>query len=52
MIYSKFNESETIESHMTKITDIKQIIEGLQSKIKNPSICILPEWPQTIPYKV
>ena len=50
-IYSKLNESETIESHMTKITDINQIIEGLQSKIKNPSICILPEGPQTIPYK-
>jgi hypothetical protein len=52
MIYSKLNEIETIESHMTKITDINQIIEGVQSKIKNPSICILPEGPQTIPYKV
>jgi nickel-dependent lactate racemase len=52
MIYSKLNEIDTIQSHMTKITDINQIIEGVQSKIKNPSICILPEGPQTIPYKV
>ena len=51
MIYSKLNEIETIESHMTKITDIGQIIEGVKSKINNPSICILPEGPQTIPYK-
>jgi len=52
MLYSKLNEKDVSKSHLLKINNIEEIIEELKSKKKNPSICILPEGPQTIPYKI
>jgi len=34
-----------------KLENVEKIIEEISSKVKNPSICVLPEGPQTIPYK-
>ena len=52
MLYSKLNEKEVTKSHLIKINKIEDAIEEINKKIKNPSICILPEGPQTIPYKI
>tara|TARA_B100000579_G_scaffold434916_1_gene456962 strand:+ start:39817 stop:41073 length:1257 start_codon:yes stop_codon:yes gene_type:complete len=52
MLYSKLNEKDVSKSHLIKIKSIEEIIEELKTRIKNPSICVLPEGPQTIPYKV
>ena len=52
MLYSKLNEKDVSKSHLIKINNIEEIIEELKTQIKNPSICVLPEGPQTIPYKI
>ncbi len=52
MLYSKLNEKDVSKSHLLKINNIEEIIEQVKRKKKNPSICILPEGPQTIPYKI
>ena len=50
-LYSKLNEKDTSDAHLSKIENVEKIIEEITSKVKNPSICVLPEGPQTIPYK-
>ena len=52
MLYSKLNEKDVSKSHLIKINNIEEIIEELKTQIKDPSICVLPEGPQTIPYKI
>lgn len=52
MLYSKLNEKDVSKSHLIKINNIENVIEELKRDTKNPSICILPEGPQTIPYKI
>jgi len=52
MLYSKLNEKDVSKSHLLKINNIENVIEELKRDTKNPSICILPEGPQTIPYKI
>ena len=51
MLYSKLNEEDVSKSHLIRVKNIEEVIEETKKKIKNPSICILPEGPQTIPYK-
>ena len=50
-LYSKLNELDTSEAHLSKIENVEKIIEEIKTKISNPSICVLPEGPQTIPFK-
>ena len=52
MLYSKLNEKDVSKSHLLKINNIENVIEELKRDTKKPSICILPEGPQTIPYKI
>jgi len=52
MLYSKLNEKDVTECHLLKVDQVEDVIESVQKKVNNPSICILPEGPQTIPYKV
>ena len=42
---------DTSEAHLSKIENVEKIIEEIKTKISNPSICVLPEGPQTIPFK-
>ncbi|NCG35580.1 MAG: nickel-dependent lactate racemase [Dehalococcoidales bacterium] len=51
LLYSKLNEKDVSDAHLSKINKVEEAIEELKSKINNPSICVLPEGPQTIPYK-
>lgn len=51
-LYSKLNELDTSEAHLSKIENVEKIIEEIKTKISNPSICVLPEGPQTIPFKL
>ena len=48
-LYSKLNEKDVSDAHLLRTENIEDLIEDLSSKIKNPSICVLPEGPQTIP---
>ena len=50
-LYSKLNEKDTSNAHLSKVENVEKIIEEISSKVRNPSICVLPEGPQTIPYK-
>ena len=52
MLYSKLNEKDVTKCHLLKVDQVEDVIESVQKKVNNPSICILPEGPQTIPYKV
>jgi len=52
MLFSKLNEKDVSDAHLTKINKVEEIIEEVKLKINKPSICVLPEGPQTIPYKV
>ena len=43
MLYSKLNEEDVSKSHLIRVKNIEEVIEETKKKIKNPSICILPE---------
>ena len=51
-LYSKLGKKDVSDAHLLRAENIEDLIEDLSSKITNPSICVLPEGPQTIPLLV
>ena len=51
-LYSKLGQKDVSDAHLLRAENIEDLIEDLSSKITNPSICVLPEGPQTIPLLV
>ena len=48
-LFSKLNEKDVSDAHLIYTDNVEQLVMELSSKITKPSICILPEGPQTIP---
>ena len=51
-LYSKLDEKDVSDAHLAYTDNIEDLIEDLSNKTPNPTICVLPEGPQTIPMLV